>query len=615
MANMKLKGSNPQSSTLKILRGFFDEAKKSEEPRRLKWKKNYNYWINQQLSSKRPSYKSDIRVNFCFVITNTKIPVMTANRPTVNFIAYSGTEKDEDQAETMSKVIGSALWHKLKIRRELTNVLWNSSVYDHGIYKIGWDPMAENGIGDLFVKSIEPFKFLKDPAVDDLQKCRYAIHIEPYPISYLKLYHPKYKDLIQADKEISSILYEERRESDRKPRSGMVTDHTKFAVERGYLIEYWLHPAVSGKDLKTGDNKYPKGRVITTINNDVIVEDKPNPYDHGKKPFVDNIMNIVGNEFHGIGDIEQIIPLQDALNHAYQQVDDVATKCANVGWMAHPAIGKPGLERLARDIDKPGALKVAPPELLQSDDAPQLPAYLVRRIEDIVQRIMDVSGITEIMMGSGKVTHRTARGIERLFEAGTSRIGQSIQFSDESLGQTATMGAQTVAQFYTEPRYLPIFDDDGKVAEVMEVNPEDFTSTFEASIDSGAALPRDKQSRADLVFGLHKMGVFEMATSPDPVQKTIARVILDTVEFPGREQLLREQVAPPPPPPEPQLPQGLPVGLPQGAPPIPAPVGAPVGPPAPAAGYPPEVMEMAAAAGLPPDQLMLMMQQAAGIGT
>jgi hypothetical protein len=375
---------------------------------------------------------------------------------------------------------------------------------------------------------------------------------------------------------------------------------------------------VSGKDLEKDAPKYPKGRVITTINNSVIVDDKPNPFEHGKKPFVKNIMNVVGGEFYGMGDLEQCVPLQDGLNHAYQQVDDIATQCANIGWRLHPGVGKTGIQRVVRDLPKPGAIKIVPPELLQPDDAPQLPAYLVRRIEDIVNRFMDVSGISEILMGSGRVTHRTARGIERLFEAGTSRIGQSIQFSEESLGESATMLAQVVAQFYKNPRYMPIFDSEGTVSEMMQLDGKEFTQgKFQASIDSGAALPRDKQSRADLVFNLQKMGVFEMAMAPDPAAKEIAKVILNAVEFPGREQLLRNLIQVPPPQPEPGPPLEAPVppaGLPLsgpaglGVPPVPAPPGQ----------FPPEVLEMAAAAGVAPEELVAMLTQAAGppgIGT
>jgi hypothetical protein len=334
-------------------------------------------------------------------------------------------------------------------------------------------------------------------------------------------------------------------------------------------------------------------------------------------------MNLVGNEFEGMGDIEQIISLQDALNHAYQQVDEIGTKTANIGWTVDPGIGVPAIQKLVANIDKPGAIKIIPPGLLKPDEAPQLPAYLVRRIEDIVQRIMDVSGISEILMGSGRVTHRTARGIERLFEAGSSRIGQSIQFNEESVGEVAKMMAQTVVQFYKSHRLLPIFDDQGKISETLEIDGESFDATFEASIDSGAALPRDKQSRADLVFGLQKMGVFEMALSPDPVTKEIARVILDAVEFPGREKLLRSAVAQQQPPPQPLPPVGAaPTGV-SGIPGPPPPGmsgpampgGAPIAPGVPpGAGFPPEVIQMAQAAGMTPEELVMQIQNAVSSG-
>ena len=51
------------------LRRYWDEGTSAMENRRKKWKRQYNYWINRQLSPSRPNYKSDIRVNYCWVVT------------------------------------------------------------------------------------------------------------------------------------------------------------------------------------------------------------------------------------------------------------------------------------------------------------------------------------------------------------------------------------------------------------------------------------------------------------------------------------------------------------------------------------------------------------------
>jgi len=591
---------------LQQLKRYWDEGTIAMKNRRDKWKKHYNYWINRQLSPRRPHYKSDIRVNYCWVVTQVKIPFLTQNRPRVNFIPFDMSPDAETRAEHLSKLIGNALWNKLKIQRKNVDVLWNAMVYDLGYWKTGWEPEADEDRGEIFAESIEPFKGIPDPTVTDLQKGRFFIHVEFYPVSTLKKRYPQYAEQINSSREISDILFEERRFSDRRPttvtdtmddRSGMVTSDTKFAIERAYLQEYWLAP--SECDAK----KYPRGRVVTVINNELIVNDRPHPYKHGKFPFIKQVMNVVGNEFYGIGDIEQVIPLQDALNHAYQQIDDIVTVTANVGWTLDPSLGEDAIKKIAGKITTPGAIKVAPVDKIKADVPPQIPPNLIVRPNDIIQRIFDVTGISEILQGVGRITHRTARGIERLYEAGSSRIGQSIQFMEQTLGELAIQMAALAQQFYTSERIHAVIGGNGTVAGTLKTVPGDLAGQYEVSIDSGAALPRDKKSKADLVFELLTNHILELALSDDPKQKMAAKIVLDAVEFPGREELLAFKA--------PEAPAPVPEAVPAQPAALPGPVQAPVAPgPGGPAGLPPEVQELLATSGMTLEQLMALASQA-----
>jgi len=367
--------------------------------------------------------------------------------------------------------------------------------------------------------------------------------------------------------------------------------------------------AESQQPIRSQKPKYRKGRVITTINDAVIVDDKPHPYGHGKYPFVDQVMHKVPNEFWGIGDIEQLIPLQDALNHAYQQVDDVIAQVANQGFTIDPSLGKKNIDTLSAKIGIPGAIKIAPLDKIKVDAPAQIPQYLIIRINDIIQRIYEVTGISEILQGSGRVTHRTARGIERLFEAGTTRIGKSIQYYERALKEVALMMAELVNQFYTEEKIHAIIGGNGMVKGTIVTQPGELKGQYEVTIDSGAALPRDKQSKADLVFNLADKGIFAMAQSPNPAEKMTAKVVLDAVEFPGREELLNAQALPPSSPEQQASPPGAPASsgaMPPGA----IPPGVPSGDNPLAA-----IVEMAAAAGLEPEQFAQLLAQAgAGVG-
>jgi hypothetical protein len=606
-----------ETDILKRCRDYYKEAKTAMESRRNKWRDHYKYYTNMIVPKKRPKYKSDVRMNYCWVVVEIKTPVMTQSKPTVNFVAFDPGQND--RADFASKLVGNALWNKLGIQDVLEDNIKNGEIYDNGYWKIGWDPSVDNGVGEIFVSSIDPFTFLPDPLAKTIQDARYVIHVVPKTVDYLKKKYPQFKDQIKTDKDISDILYEDRNWGDRELTvGGTYTSITKFKIERAYIKEYWTD--ASEEDLtimetvrtenqtnekpmeddngdpvthpETGEPltemvqeqveiqapKYRYGRVITTINDDVVVDDKPNPYNHGKKPFVIHKVNKLPNEFFGIGDIEQIKPLQDGLNHTWQLMDDNATKTANIGWTIDPIVGEKTILALKEGLPKPGSLKVVPPGMLRPDETPQFPQYLIVLAQRYVDQIGTVSGITEILQGKDP-HHRTAKGIERIFEAAVSRIGASTRLMEQALEDVAYMVFSCAQQFYTEQRTFALIGTSGTPTGQLTVNgPEDLAGEFDISVDSGASLPKDKQSKADLGFNLLQNHIFDMAVSGDPKQQLIAKTILNLVEFPGREELLNFK--PPAPPP-------TPASVPPGAPASNGPAGAP--------SLPPQLMQMLAA--------------------
>lgn len=533
----------------KQLNRWFREAEAAHSNRRDKWRKLYSYYVNQSLPDSRPAYKSNIRANYCFMVVETKIPVLTQNRPTGTFIAHRKEPDAEQKAQDFSRLIGNALWHKNQLESEYHDVCWNASVFDDGFWKVFWDPDADDGKGEVRQVSIDPFKIMMDPAGNKIESCRYIIHCEPYPVQTLRNRYPKYAKQIGVDARISEILFEDRKFSDRKPTSSVVTESTRYVVERALLKEFWIKPEALGPDPQADEDtegskleslrkKYPRGAVVTQVG-DVVVEAKEWPYRHKKFPFVKSAMHRMANEPYDIGDIEQIAPLQDALNHVLQQIDDITSKISSPIWKVSPRVGLKNAQKIKSAIDKPGALIIVDPEDLVSEIPPGVPPHLIRLAEELTRRIFDISGISEIIQGSGRVTHRTAAGIQRLYEAATTRIGQSGRNSEAALREVFIQSAALVQQFYKEERTYAVIGGNGVQTDVLEI-PKDYfmEDVFSVSIDSATALPQDRQSRAELVFNLLKNQVFELATSPNPAARIAAKAVLDAVEFPGREDLL-----------------------------------------------------------------------------
>lgn len=609
----KKEKKNDDIELLNKLNTYYQESYHMSKQRRENWKRYYEYWTNQTVSPLRSKTKSDTQINYSYLITAIKTPVMTQNKPRANFVALNNTTDREAKASILSKLVGNALWNKLNVQEKLVDVINTSIIYDAGFWKVGWDADAENGTGEVFVSTIEPFKIFPDPCATEVEACRYIIHCEVYPASYLKDKYPKFKDYIAPDKKISDVLYEERKVARNLTGATQVDSSTKFAVERAMLKEYWLSPAICDQSImevieereeeieipevdefgnpstrieiekiKVEAPKYRNGRVVTVINDSIIVDDKPNPYNHGRFPFVKQVISRVPNEFWGMGDIEQCIPLFDALNHAYQQIDDITAMTSNMGYTVDPSIGEANIKRFMESLRRGvGQVKIIPLDKVRVDNPPQVPAYLFNRIKDLVQRIEVITGITDVLQGRGGITHRTARGIERIYESATSRMGLAIRMMELSLKKVAYLMATTAQQFYETERTYSVIGTSNNIQEVVTIDRNNIAGEFDVSIDSGASLPQDKKSKAELVFTLLQNHIFEMAMAEDPIAREIAKTVLDAVEFPGRESMLsfRDQLQQQQMPQPGMMQEGVPEqGMEQGG--------------APGGGLPPEAMEL-----------------------
>ena len=519
---------------------YFIESRAALKDRHEKWKNHYSYWCNAKLSEKRPYFKSTARVNYCWIVTQVKIPIVMAANPTINFVPFIKEPESEEKARKLSKIVGQYLYNKLKLRRKMIDSLLDSEIYDAGFWKIGFDPTQKvgNAKGEIFVTAIDPFKLFPDPMATSLDNARYVGHVEIYTVSTLRRQYPAFKDYINADPSISEIIYEGRKWEDRKPRVVVLSEDTKIAIERAYKIEWWIAPKECQDKNEDGTPKYPYGRLVTMINDNIVVDDKPYPYKHGGPPYVQFVSNAVPNQFWGMGDIEQILPLQDTLNHRVQQLEDIANKTANLGWTIHPKAGKKAIDNLKKHGMKPGLIKVMPPDMIHPDEAVQVPQYLAEEVKWLTTMIERVSPASDVLQGRGDVRQRTARGIERLSEAGSARIGLTIKLFEDSFKEAAYQIGSLVRQYYADDREINIAGGAEGLPESFTIKPDDLKEEMEVSIDSAVALPKDKQSRAELVFTMLKNHIFEIAMSDDPKMKMVGKIVLDAVEFPNREAIL-----------------------------------------------------------------------------
>jgi len=551
------------------LNSYYKESIAATKDRREKWKKLWKYWSNKQKSPNAQYFTSEIKANYCSVITDVKLPVLVGNKPTVNFI--NRKDGSTEGAEKLSKIVGRYLWDYNDVPKVLRESLLDAMTLDVGYIKTYYDYNENAPYGEVVIESVDPFKLFIDPYAVDIDKARYVIYVDEIPMSVAKARYPKIKDLDSKtlDRELKK---DDTEDEHNKPKTVVIKEYYVSGIEfddkeinkliRNYIKKtkqeiLYAEAGITPTQIKNYQlteeevKEYIKdtltervkngGLYITVVNDKEIVEMKPNPYNHNKTPYITFISKSIPHSHYGKGDIEDILPIQDALNEALSQVHDSAIKTSSPFWRADPLIGKENLRKIKKQINRPGTVVLVKPGMLEPIVQPNIPAYALRRIPELVSFIERISGATDVLQGRGDIRQRTALGVQVLSQAGTSRISTSIAFMESSLKKLAYKVASIVQQYYTEERTIAITGDSGSTGEVITIKPEELVGEYEVSVDSGAALPQDKMSRVETAVKMYQMGVIQKALlhlgNPQQIDETAANYVLDVVELPKRSEL------------------------------------------------------------------------------
>jgi len=662
---------------LKKLTDYYEEALPSSKVRRKKWKKLDQYWKNKQKSPNYKYFNTHVKANYCRVVTDVKMPVLVGNKPTITYISRSKSGDQEKNAEILSKIVGRYVWDKCSVQTELKETLYDSMICDIGYMKTYFDADINAPYGETVIKSVDPFKLVTDPYITDIDEARYVGYVDKQPISVLNKRFPGLEKKITKgeDQDTTDLIYEERKfDQDNIEKSA--------ELDRAEIKEWWIAGSEwtdeeAAQIVKSYINKHKKknldrllaeieltptqieqynvdetelfeymtdvlvervkhgGIYATVINDEIIAELKPNPYKHGKSPYVSFISNMVPHSLYGRGDLEDVISLQDTLNEALSQIHDSAIKTSSPTWRADPLIGKENIRKVENQMNKPGTVVLVKPGMLEPNVPPQIPAYAVRRIPETVSMIERVSGATDVLQGRGDIRQRTALGVQVLTQAGTSRISTSISFLEQSLKKLAYKAGSIVQQFWTDERTIAIAGDVNYKSEVITVSPGDIEGEFEVSVDSGATLPQDKMSKIEMVMNVYKMGIIQDSLlhlqNPVLIKKKAAEYVLNLIELPHRDELMKQKPEVPGTPPGMGFPnagagpsgqspatmpqQGLVRGAQQGMSQQPIPQGAPQGMPQ-GQNLPPEaaaIMDAMEQAGITPEEVSGLIQAARGL--
>lgn len=443
-------------------------------------------------------------------LENAKRPAMTINRikPLINVlcgyqrlnrydIEFLPRTSDDDEQAALRKGVTKYILDRCHYNYQESDVFNDGVVVGIGWFEVGYDFNWETQDGDAFVRRVSPFDMYVDPESRDkhMGDMKYVIRARWVDKDELAGKYPQHSEDINAQ---TAAYMTEETEGDRQRNELWYSHETKkirfaecwykkavqkqlFILSNGEVVEQVSADMIlAGMILRQQTITTTEIRLMAFFDN-VVLEDIPSPYKHGKIPFVPFLCYYQGEDDIPAGIVRDLKDPQREINKRRSQELHILNTQSNGGWIAEDGAMSPQQESaFKRNASTPGALlKVGTGTLaagrLQRLEPQATPANVVTASQQAMEEMPSISGINEALMGTDIGNEASGRAIELKQKQAITHIAglfDNLRMAKELIveilwGTRSAPGI--IPQFYTETKTFRIVGENGE-NEIVTVN-------------------------------------------------------------------------------------------------------------------------------------------------
>ncbi len=548
---------------------------------------------------------STVSANLFFSTVMTIAPLITDNRPVWSVRARKAYLQKFIEAFSLAL---EYLWDKLDMDMVTFKWILDALIMKIGIVKCWFDPDAEFG-GEVRVDVADPRTFFCAPGYDDIWDAPLCGTKVERPISWIRMKYPK------SGKEVAPAKDPNKNYEDNEWMMNVDTVAVyEVWIKDDTMEDYFVNEEGKETEDKTGRKesrrKYPYGRFVVFTEN-VLLDDRPSPYRHGKPPYVALYDYINPHELIGQGEGDQIEELNKSFNRNLQLWDNYNRYYNDPPWLLDTNAGME-IEKVKQQLLAGGGIfeynsSINPDPLKKVQGAAPNPSA-VQEMTALKKLVEEVSGVTDITKGmTTKSQRQSATEISTLIESSYTRTRQRVRNFEFSVKRVLYQMLELMQQYYTEPRTfsvkrdnnieyydvgnskafgeetvkppVPTQAEEGMTGEKSEENDEvtkdyeefisafgdadEVYSAFDLEIQTNSSLPMDKQSLANLYLRLLEMGGGNPVTALPMWEAALTQLRIPRYKeiIAKMQELFAQQNQPPAPPQAGGGPEGGPPGL------------------------------------------------------
>lgn len=281
--------------------------------------------------------------------------------------------------------------------------------------------------------------------------------------------------------------------------TGVVSNMANSGV---LVLQYWALPS----------KRYPKGALITVVDNQLCVEETYDEYPYKKMdmlPFVDFHHIHLPGRFAGQSMIRDLWSSQQDYNHSRTKMAVARSLVSSPKIFAAQGT-MPGMERLSPIEGEiiPVNVNAAPfmPQVMQM---PQLPAHVYASMDNAYREMQDISNTHDI--SNGIAPGRTpASAVVALQAADSTVIGAIARHMERRVAVVGKQILQLAQQYWTEEHAIRVWSEaEGPAGRwVFEsMKNTDLAGQTDVRCVPGSALPKSKEALLERLENYYQLGL------------------------------------------------------------------------------------------------------------
>lgn len=436
-------------------------------------------------------------------------------------------EGDRETAQVLSSILPVIL-EEQRFEDTYDQMWWRKLKSGTGVLAVMWDKNAQNGLGDVAIRSVDLLSIYWEPGVNDINESRNIFVVTLQDNDLLEQAYPQLKGKLVGMPDARRYIYDD----------DVNTNDKSVVVD-------WYYKVRSGTVTLLHYCKFCGDQVLYASEDDPSTA-QSGFYAHGRYPFVfDTLFRVEGSPA-GFGWLDVCKSPQMYIDKMGQVILKHSIMAARPRWFSREDGGVNEAEYADWSRDFVHYSGANPNESIMPIQVPEMSSIYATILQTKVDELKETSGNRDFSQGGTTSGVTAASAIAALQEAGSKLSRDMLRSSYRAFQDVCYLALELIRQFYTEERKFRITGANGEEQFVGFSNRMIAPSAqgVEYGVDLGMGQPvfdikvRAQKRNAFSTLSQNEMAKeFYSAGFFDPARADQALAALEMMDFEGKAQV------------------------------------------------------------------------------